>query len=397
MLEQPVRCAIYARQSRVNGREFSSCDLQRQICMHTAANFSWKVVDVFEDAGQSSESLARAEMQRLLAGVELDQFDRVIVYSIDRLTRRLFDFARLMDIFDRFGVALTVVTDPNFNESASSRFTSNIIAAASEFQQQLTRERMAESRAALKSRGQRVAGLVPFGYTIDRIFNRLVAVPEDSVVVCDFFKLAERGRTPAEIADLANRREGGQTVWNARRLLQILSNPVYAGYLPGDAKQRGNHEAIVTPEQFERVRQQVKARQRRAPQKRDSNEDFFPLRGLLHCAKCGRALNTNTSTRGNIRYRWYQCRSHAGGRPPCPKVSLPAWDIEEFVAARLSGWSTDSDVEERFSDEWKVMVTSERQSLLKEFVLQIDYDSDSRDIGFTFKDDAIELFASPEQ
>lgn len=171
MTQQSPRCVIYTRQSRTKTRQsrtndcdFSSCQMQQQVCMKTAASFGRRVIDSFDDAGQSSETLARAELQRLLAGVELGQFDRVIVYSMDRLTRQLFDFARLMEIFDRFGVALTVVTHPGFDDSASSRFTTNVVAAASEFQQDLTREHMAESRAALRSQGQWVAGPVPFGY-----------------------------------------------------------------------------------------------------------------------------------------------------------------------------------------------------------------------------------------
>ena len=393
MSEQPVRCAIYARQSRTNDCEFSSCQMQRQICMTTAGNFGWAVVDSFEDAGRSSETLARAEMQRLLAGIELGQFDRVIVYSVDRLTRRLFDFARLMDIFDQFGITLTVVTDPNFDESASSRFTSNVVAAASEFQQELTRERMAESRAALKSRGQWVAGRIPFGYEYDKLFRKLVIASDDADTVRDFFRLAEDGRTPAEIAHFVNRLEGDGYTWNARRLLQIFSNPTYAGFLPGKDKQLGNHEAIVTPEQFERVRQQVETRRTRKPQGRSPEQDSFSLRGLIFCATCGRALNTNTSTRDNFRYRWYQCRSHAGGRPPCSNVSLPAGEIEEFVAAQLYQSAIEPGVEKLFGDDWKSMVTSERQSLLKEFIVKVEYDKDQSSVSITCMDETADCFA----
>ncbi len=150
MSQQFEKCAIYVRQSRVNDSSYSSCEAQLRICMDTAASFAWRVVDHFQDSGQSSETLARPEMQRLMACVELKQFEHLVVYSIDRLTRRLTDFARLMELFDGSAVKLTVVTDPQFGESAASRFTSNIVAAASEFQQDLTRERMAESPIIIK-------------------------------------------------------------------------------------------------------------------------------------------------------------------------------------------------------------------------------------------------------
>lgn len=104
----------------------------------------------------------------MLKRIELGEVDRVVVYSIDRLTRKLFDLHKLLEMFDRFGVELAVVTDPNFGESAAHRLTTNIIAAASEFQLEMTRERMADSRAALKGKGRRVAGRVPFGYRVLR-------------------------------------------------------------------------------------------------------------------------------------------------------------------------------------------------------------------------------------
>jgi DNA invertase Pin-like site-specific DNA recombinase len=125
------------------------------------SSIGWRLVDVFQDPGSSSENLARPEMQRLMACAEIGQFEHVVVYAVDRLTRRLFDFARLIELFDKSGVKLTVVTDPHFGESAASRLSSNIVAAASEFQQDLTKERMAETRAAMKAKGMRVAGRIP--------------------------------------------------------------------------------------------------------------------------------------------------------------------------------------------------------------------------------------------
>lgn len=390
MSQQFERCAIYTRQSRLSERSFSSCEAQLQICRDTAASFDWRVVDIFQDVGQSSETLMRPEMQRLMAGAELEQFDRVVVYSVDRLSRRLVDFARLMDLFDRSGVYLTVVTDPHFGESAASRLTSNIVAAASEFQQDLTRERMAETRAAYKSRGMRVAGRVPFGYTIDRVFNQLVVVPEEAQFIKDYFDLAADGKTPAEIAELAIRRDGEQSGWNARRILQILSNRVYAGYLPGDSDQKGNHEAIVPPEQFDQVRQQVIARRKRRPTKRNPSSERFSLRGLLHCEKCDRVMTPNTSRCGNKVYRWYQCRSHAGGCLPCPGVSVRAWDMEEFVAAQIAGSSLSPKAARTFGEKWQAMTISRRAALLKVLVIKIDYHHDSRDVGIQLNDEGLD-------
>lgn len=387
------RCAIYTRQSRNSDAVLSSCEAQRQICKDTAESFSWQVVDVFEDRGKSSESLMRPEMQRLIAGIEGKQFDRVIAYSIDRLTRRLYDLAKLLELLDRGSVALTVVTDPNFGDSAASRFTTNIVAAATEFQQELTKERMAESRAALKSQGRRVAGRTPFGYAGDRITKQLEVVPTEAALVRDCFQLAADGKTPAQISDLINESQLAEDQnWNPRRLLQILSNPVYAGFLPGDPDRKGIHEAIVPPEQFRKVREHLETRRKGEPKKREAKIDHFPLRGLLYCAKCGRALNPNTSSRKNIRYRWYQCRSHAGGRPPCPGVSVNAWDMEEFVAEQIGKWEDSPEVASVFRDEWPEMVMQKRQELLNRFVVKITLNDDDGDVDIEMNDEAVARF-----
>ena len=124
------RCAIYTRQARNSDAMLSSCEAQQFICRDMAEVFKWEIVEVFEDRGESNESLARSEMDRMIAVIERRQLDRVVVYSIDRLTRRLYDLAKLLELFDRGIVALTVVTNPNFGNSASSRFTTNIVAAA---------------------------------------------------------------------------------------------------------------------------------------------------------------------------------------------------------------------------------------------------------------------------
>jgi DNA invertase Pin-like site-specific DNA recombinase len=120
---------------------------------------------------------------------------RLIVYSLDRLSRRLIHLHTLLDLFGRHGLELLVITDPHFGNSAANRLMTNIVASASEFQQALNRERMADRRAALKQRGKRVAGRIPFGYQADPVTKTLTPHPDQSVIVRDFFELASQRRT----------------------------------------------------------------------------------------------------------------------------------------------------------------------------------------------------------
>ncbi|MEO8270768.1 MAG: recombinase family protein [Aureliella sp.] len=129
---------------------------------------------------------------------------RLIVDRADRLSRRLAVTAQIMALLENKQVELVVVTDPNFGQFAGGRLASNILAAASEFQLDMTRERMSETRAALKSHGKRVAGPVPFGYRSDPTTKQLVQHPQQAVIVREIFKLASDGARPSDIAFLAN-------------------------------------------------------------------------------------------------------------------------------------------------------------------------------------------------
>ncbi|XZE35665.1 recombinase family protein [Pirellulaceae bacterium SH501] len=200
---EPVT-AIYARQSRTSRTSYSSCDAQIRICWDLASELSYKVRDVYSDEGESSESLDRPQLTRLLAAIDAGEVKRLIVYSIDRLTRRLFHLQELLERFNRNEVELLVVTDPRFSGAAASRLMTNIVAAASEFEIELTRERLSDARAALKRQGKRVAGRVPFGYRVDTASKTLTPHPEQSPIVEQLFELASQGIKPSELADHAN-------------------------------------------------------------------------------------------------------------------------------------------------------------------------------------------------
>ena len=148
------------------------------------------VHDHFADEGESSETLDRPAMQELINAVQEGLIERVIVYKVDRLIKPLAMLAELLAIFEQHEIKLLVVTDPNFGQSAASRLASNIVAAASEFQQDLTRDRLVEMRMALKRHGKRVAGQIPFGYMTEDGSSKLVPHPEHSVIIRDMFAMA---------------------------------------------------------------------------------------------------------------------------------------------------------------------------------------------------------------
>lgn len=391
-------CAIYTRLSRTKSGVQSSLELQREICADFATERDRRIIDdQFDDAGESSETLERPALLRLLAAVEAGHVDHVVVYSIDRLTRKVFDLHRLMDQFERHDVVLNVVTDPHFGESAAHRLLSNIVAAASEFQQDLTRERMAEARSALKQKGRRVAGRVPYGYTAEPGTKQLTIQRREAGRVRKIFDMAAEGKLPREIAEIANKRRWRtgriNGLWTARTVLKVLSNPTYAGRIRnGPGTLPGRHEAIVSEDLFERVRQLVKSRRSRKPGRQKSQFNW-PLRGVLKCGRCGRAMSPSESGYRNFRYRYYRCRNTAGGKPPCKSVSVPAYEIERFVRTMMFGGFDDDltpehrQVAEQLSESWNGLDEWGQIQRLGEVVKEVVFDADWETVSVTLVDD----------
>jgi site-specific DNA recombinase len=184
----------------------------------------------------------------------------------------------------------------------------------------------------------------------------------EAAIVRRVFEAAVSRVRPQIIAEQLNQEKvpgvGGRAGrWTARQILKMLSYPVYAGAVRDKASARGGqHEAIVAPAVFDRVRKCIEARRSRAPGRTVSKVPW-PLRGLLVCAVCGRAMSPSISGYKQFAYRYYRCRSRAFGRPPCKDVGISAYVIEEFVRAAL-GSDPGSSAEQpselaEFANVWK--------------------------------------------
>ena len=400
--------AIYARTSRASESAFGSCQAQEVICRDTANALGWEIKEVFADDGGSSETLDRPELNRLIDQIELGIIRRLIVDRADRLSRRLAVTAELMKFIEEHRVELIVVTDPNFGQSAAGTLASNIVAAASEFQLDMTRERMADTRTALKSHGQRVAGPVPFCYRADPNTKQLVQDAEEAVVVRDIFKLASDGARPSEIASMANlqnwpNRKGETGKWSSGRIRDLLKNPIYAGEIrSGDSTLPGAHQAIVTRGAFDNVQFQMAERR---TQMNTTRSDFQTanLRGRVICGGCDRPMSTSASVRridsqAEVRYRYYRCRSESGGRPPCPGVSVSVSDLEQALCRSLAGDSdAASEIPAQFQEHWVSMDDREQLASLSKVIDRVVYNHDRGSVEITFSENAIELGEAAEE
>lgn len=243
---------------------------------------------------------------------------------------------------------MVVVTTPELGHSAQDNFMLNILASFAEFEREMIAARIADTRARLKQRHLRFAGGVPFGYDADRRSKQLAPNEVESAVVKWMFSEGAAGKTPADIAEAANglgyrtkvsvalrtgNKRGGN-LWTARQVVATLRNPVHIGMLrDGDSARLGCHEGIIGDAVFAKVGEMLDGRRTRRPGAFVYGP-IWPLKGKITCGNCGRPLMPHSTRRGNKVYRYYRCRSTAGGRPPCG-YQIAAGTIESAVADLL--------------------------------------------------------------
>ncbi len=204
----------------------------------------------FDDEGYSGATIERPGLERLIARIQDGDIQRVIVYRLDRLTRKLTDWALFARVFERFNVGLTIVHGAIDAEAGSlARLQLNLLATFAELERDMIGERLADARAAKKARGERAAGRVPLGYAADPKTKQLVIVESEAAVVRWFFTAAGSGKSTAELVARANAlrlvaKNGKRGEWSARAVLRLLQNPVYAGRRPDGATALGRDRVV---------------------------------------------------------------------------------------------------------------------------------------------------------
>lgn len=342
----------------------TSCALQRTLFTEFIRNKTWEfwypIAERFDDEGESGATLERPGLAKLLRRIEVGDVHRVIVYRVDRLTRKLSDLARLAEIFERHSIGLTIVSG-NIDADAGSPagLQVNMLATFAEWEREIIRERIADPRGAIKARGERSAGRVPLGYRTDPATKQLVIDEAAGAAVRWLFTEAAKGTTTNVLVKKANKKKLAGKAWSARAVLRLLTNQSYAGYRPDGAP--GRHAPIVPAELFSKVQTHIDSRRTRAPTKpseRDADEQKalelfnpFLLRGLITCGTCEKTMSPSMSEAMTLKLvkrlrrkpnavpRLYRCRT-AG----CAG-QVPALEAEQMVRDALErapeSWSAE--------------------------------------------------------
>ena len=371
-----LRCAIYTRKSSDEGLDqaFNSLDAQREAgeaYVKSQASEGWRALATrYDDGGFSGGSMERPGLQRLMADVDAGLIDVVVVYKIDRLTRSLADFARIVERFDAGGVSFVSVTQSFNTTSSMGRLTLNVLLSFAQFEREVTGERIRDKIAASKAKGMWMGGVPPLGYDLPAAGTRTLLVNEtEASIVRHIFtrylavasvhrlaeELAREGITSKQRTTAAGKEVGGLP-FSRGALFHLLRNRLYLGLIPHGrrlssaggmtARQTtiypGQHDAIVPPDLFDKVQLLLDRQTRRRGEKHQHSLASARLTGRIFDAAGNTMSPTHARGRTGKLYRYYvsaplqQGIAHpkAGAAAIPQRVSAPA--LEDVVLATLT-------------------------------------------------------------
>src|SRR5258707_4109853 len=347
------RCAIYTRKSSEEGlgQDFNSLQAQREACeafIKSQAGEGWRLVKTaYDDGGMSGGTMERPALQRVLGDINQGLVDIVVVYKVDRLTRSLADFARLVELFDAQGVSFVSVTQQFNTTSSMGRLTLNVLLSFARFEREGTGERIRDKIAASKRKGMWMGGIVPLGYEVcDR---RIVIDEREAETVRYIFRrYLEFGcvrllKEDLDRCGVASKRrtsktgtESGGHSFSRGALYALLSNPIYVGQIRHkNLHHPGQHQAIVDRAVWERTQQQLQEHRVRA-RSHEASFEKSPLAGRL-VDENGAGLTPSHARKGERKYRYYVSRNFPaqGLAPSRVGWRLPARELEARVAAAV--------------------------------------------------------------
>jgi len=429
-----TRCAIYTRKSSEEGleQEFNSLDAQREACeayILSQRSAGWVALpDMYDDGGISGGTMERPALQRLLADIAAGSVDTVVVYKVDRLTRSLSDFAKIVDAFDAKGVSFVSVTQQFNTTTSMGRLTLNMLLSFAQFEREVTGERIRDKIAASKQKGMWMGGVVPLGY--DAIDRKLAVNAAEAESVRHIFRRyaalksvnALKEELEAEgIASKARINRFGQPsggiVINRGALYRMLQNRIYRGEIVHKGKcHQGLHEAVVDETLWNEV-QVALAGNRVERVSRSTAAAPSLLVGLAHDEGGDRMSPTHANKKGT-RYRYYVSQSLIKGTRPKARDTacrVPAADLEAIVEDRVcaylrddaaifdAGAGTAAQVEESrnlidgaasLAQRWPTMPAADRRMILQILIARIDVRTATVDI--TIRPTMMSAFTAPE-
>ena len=442
-----VRCAVYTRKSTEEGlnQEFNSLDAQRESAEAYIASQraeGWLCLpERFDDGGCTGANLDRPALQRLLAAIAAGQVDCVVVYKVDRLSRSLLDFARLMETFEKHQVAFVSVTQQFNTATSMGRLILNVLLSFAQFERELIAERTRDKVAATRRKGKWSGGRPLLGYDVDPGSHKLKVNKEEAVRVRAIFELFLKHEALAPVVRELARRRWVHKRWTNRAgqvcggqpftkvsLDRLLRNVTYVGQVRyQDEIHPGEHSALVSAEMWQRVQALLRRNGRRGWTSVRSQSGAL-LTGLVRCVPCGCAMVPAHARRQNgKRYGYYVCAAaQKRGWDTCPTKSVAAGSIEQVVVEQIrslgrdpealralvgqisdkapsavgpaerNGCDTDGEVAAAlaaWTGEPEALSPQQRILLVQRLIERVDYDGAAGQVSVTFHASAIHALA----
>jgi site-specific DNA recombinase len=359
--KRQIRSAIYTRKSSEEGLEqsFNSLDAQREACeayVLSQRQEGWRVIETpYDDGGYSGGSMERPALKQLLADIDARKIDVVVVYKVDRLTRSLADFARIVQVFDSRNVSFVSVTQQFNTTSSMGRLTLNVLLSFAQFEREVTGERIRDKIAASKRKGMWMGGRVPLGYDLkDR---KLIVNPAEAKQVQEIFRAylevgcvrklrvhLEQRHVLSKVRISSSGQEAGGGSHSRGGLYKLLSNRIYIGEIfhKGNTYP-GEHKAIIDRELWESVRAEL-AENHRARRNRTNASEPSLLSGLIFDEN-GCLYTPSHAVKNGKRYRYYVSRKIIHGQPRASTQPsrIPARELEQLVLTELRSFFRSAD------------------------------------------------------
>ncbi len=347
-----VRCAIYTRKSHEEGldQEFNSLDAQRQAAesyIKSQVHEGWKALpDRYDDGGISGGTLNRPALNQLMEDIRDGNIDCVVVYKVDRLSRSLLDFAKLIDLFDECDVTFVSVTQQFNTTTSMGRLTLNILLSFAQFEREIIGERIRDKKLATARQGKYIGGQPKMG--LDIVDRKYIVNDKEAKIVRRMFNLSLKLQSCRKVAEAMNaegifmkkyrtktgKDMGGQQ-WRTRTVYDLLTDKKYIGKIEHKGvAYDGEHDAIVDETIFEKVADVL--RSNKVVTHKHQSKRFALLRRMLRCGECGSLVQPVWTKNHGREYHYYVCsRRIKTGYAKCELPTLPAGEIESMVVDQL--------------------------------------------------------------
>lgn len=415
-------CAIYTRKSTTEGldQDFTSLDAQREAAenyISSQKHEGWTVLrERYDDGGFTGANTDRPALQKLLTDIKFGQINCVIVYKVDRLSRSLMDFSRLLECFDKNNVAFVSVTQQFNTNSSMGRLTLNILLSFAQFEREIISERTKDKLGAARKRGQWLGGHTPFGYDREKDSKKLIINPDDEKLVKEIFELYLKENSLLKVVKILDdqgyrtksrvTKKGGNyggKKFGVSQIQHLLNNFLYIGKVKYAGQiYDGQQPSIIDETTFNKVQQKIS--ENRVLRKALKNfECAGLLKYLLKCKTCGSSMvHTYTIKQNKQQYRYYFCTNAQKHRySSCPNRSVNAQAIESELLAILrkilqentgqNNTEHKNEIDALLSSGWDAQSFEEKHRVLKTLLKEVDCNVNERKLGLTFNDSNVRL------